>query len=537
MRRKVVIGFLGTTLDSGVTERRWERWRPSVALFAHDTFAVDTYEMLITDEKARNLADLVAKDVHTRLAPAAVINTHILPVSDPWDFAATYSALHEFAVNYHFREDCDYYVHLTTGTHVAQICLFILLEARYFPAKILQSSLDKGATEAPWKGQLTPIDINVAAYDKLAQRFERERASSQDVLKGGIATNNADFNALIARIERVALASKAPILLSGPTGAGKSLLAKRIFELRKRRHLVDGPLVEVNCATLRGDNAMSTLFGHKKGAFTGAVTDRPGMLKAADEGLLFLDEIGELGLDEQAMLLKALEDKCFRPLGSDKEVTSDFQLLAGTNRDLSEMVAKGTFREDLLARINLWDFKLPSLSERREDIEPNVSFETERVGRMLGKRVTWSTQALESFLKFAESYGWPGNFRDLGACVTRLATLAEGGRITEEDVKVEVAALTKAHPSKKQVTATRGYAYALKVFGESGLQEMDLVDIAQAEVILQVLARTPSMAEAGRELFAVSRSKRATTNDTDRIRKFLTGHGLEYAGVKQTLSM
>src|SRR5947207_4777052 len=142
----------------------------------------------------------------------------------------------------------------------------------------------------------------------------------------------------------------------GPTGAGKSRLARRIYELKKARHAVKGEFVDLNCATLRGDGAMSALFGHTKGAFTGALKERPGLLRKADGGMLFLDEIGELGLDEQAMLLRALEDKTFLPVGSDRELKSDFQLVAGTNRDLAARVAGGQFREDLLARINLWSF-------------------------------------------------------------------------------------------------------------------------------------------------------------------------------------
>ena len=140
--------------------------------------------------------------------------------------------------------------------------------------------------------------------------------------------------------------------------------------MRQAAHRVSGRLVEVNCATLRGDGAMSTLFGHVKGAFTGAAKDRPGLLRSADKGVLFLDEIGELGLDEQAMLLRALEEGTFLPLGSDRSVTSDFQLLAGTNRDLAAAVRDGDFREDLLARIDLWSFELPSLADRLEDLEP-----------------------------------------------------------------------------------------------------------------------------------------------------------------------
>jgi GTP-binding protein len=138
---------------------------------------------------------------------------------------------------------------------------------------------------------------------------------------------------MIDEIEQVAVRSRAPLLLMGPTGAGKSQLARRIYELKRVKRQVKGPLVEVNCATLKGDSAMSALFGHRKGAFTGAAADRAGLLRTADTGVLFLDEIGELGLDEQAMILRAIEDKRFLPVGADREVDSDFQLIAGTTRD------------------------------------------------------------------------------------------------------------------------------------------------------------------------------------------------------------
>ena len=173
------------------------------------------------------------------------------------------------------------------------------------------------------------------------------------MLKSGIPPRNDAFNRLIEQIEHVAANAVDPLLLTGPTGAGKSHLARRVYELKKHRRQVSGGFVEVNCATLRGDAAMSALFGHRKGAFTGATTDRPGLLRAADGGILFLDEIGELGPDEQAMLLRALEEKRFLPLGADSEATSDFQLISGTNRDLGASVDAGEFREDLLARINL----------------------------------------------------------------------------------------------------------------------------------------------------------------------------------------
>src|SRR5205814_7394032 len=227
---------------------------------------------------------------------------------------------------------------------------------------------------------------------------------------------------LVERLERVAIAARDPVLLCGPTGSGKSHLARRIYELKKARRQVAGELVEVNCATLRGDAAMSTLFGHVRGAYTGAAEARGGMLRKSDKGVLFLDEIGELGLDEQAMLLRAIEDKTFFPVGSDKEVHSDFQLIAGTNRDLADHVANGRFREDLLARINLWTFRLPGLRERPEDIEPNLQYELEGYARNIGTRVTISKEAKERFLRFATSQDakWNGNFRDLNGAVMRM---------------------------------------------------------------------------------------------------------------------
>src|SRR6202035_3102207 len=169
-----------------------------------------------------------------------------------------------------------------------------------------------------------------------------------------------------------------------------------------------------------------------------------GLLRAAGKGVLFLDEIGELGNDEQAMLLRALEEKTFLPLGSDREAHSDFQLIAGTNRDLLSAIRDGRFREDLLARINLWTFTLPGLRSRPEDIEPNLQFELDQFGERTSHHVTFSKEARQQFLDFAlvPSAKWMGNFRDLNAAVVRMATLAQGGRISVEIVQEEMERLT-----------------------------------------------------------------------------------------------
>jgi transcriptional regulatory protein RtcR len=407
-------------------------------------------------------------------------------------------------------------VHITTGTHVAQICLFLLTESRHFPGRLVQTSPHRRAPQHP--GTYSIVDLDLSKYDRLASRFVAEKRDAMSLLKSGIETRNERFNRLIERIEQVAIHSREPLLLTGPTGAGKSRLARRIFELRKSRHQLEGNFVEVNCATIRGEGAMSALFGHIKGSFTGAMRDRPGLLRAAHRGVLFLDEIGELALDEQAMLLRAVEEKAFFPLGSDREVRSDFLLIAGTNRDLAAMVRDGRFRDDLLARINLWSFALPGLRERPEDIEPNLQFELEQWAERNGTRVTFSKEARERFLRFATGPNalWTANFRDLGGAIIRMATLARGGRITVEVVDEEIARLRE-----------RWSAAESKPTPFPDL-ELDPFDRAQLEYVVEVARRSRSMSDAGRALFASSRAKRKSVNDADRLRKYLARFNLSW---------
>src|SRR5258706_2992031 len=343
-RPLVVLGLLGSTLDAGFGANRWKRWRPSVSVCQHSELLVSRFELL-AQPQFEDLAKAVAKDLH-QVSPETQVQVRTLAMKNAWDFEEVYATLHAFARAYPFDTDKeDYLVHITTGTHVAQICLFLLTESRYFPARLLQTSPPR----ADGPPIYSIIDLDVSKYDRLAARFRVEQREGLSFLKGGIDTRNRAFNRIIEKIEQVAVGSRDPLLLTGPTGAGKSRLARQIYDLKKQRRQLSGAFVEVNCAMLRGDAALSALFGHAKGAFTGALSARAGHLLKADGGLLLLDEIGELGMDEQAMLLRALEERLFFPLGSDEEVRSDFQLIAGTNRDLGALVRAGRFRDDLLA--------------------------------------------------------------------------------------------------------------------------------------------------------------------------------------------
>lgn len=537
MNRKptVVLGMLGPTLDTGKTPERWGRWRPSVALCQHEDLIVDRFELLY-QRRFEALARTVMEDVR-QVAPETLVRGHVVEIDDPWDFEAVYGALHDFARAYPFApEREDYLVHITTGTHVAQICLFLLTESRYFPARLLQTSPPKRERAETAAGSYAIIDLDLSKYDRIASRFQKEQREAVSFLKGGIETRNPDYNRLIERIEHVAIASRAPILLMGPTGAGKSQLARKIYELKKARRQVSGEFVDLNCATVRGDGAMSALFGHTKGAFTGALKDRPGLLRKAHEGVLFLDEIGELGADEQAMLLRAIEEKSFLPVGSDREVRSEFQLLAGTNRDLGVEVAAGRFREDLLARINLWTFRLPGLRDRVEDIEPNLDHELNTLARQLGVRITMSRDARQRFLEFATSREavWAGNFRDFNAAVTRMATLAPGGRIGVSIVEEEIERLLATW--RRAPAAGGGGSDAedlvVEALGERRAAALDLFDRVQLAEVLRVVKGARSLSEAGRVLFSASRAKKKSVNDADRLRKYLARFDLDWATLK-----
>ena len=525
-RRTVVVGLLGTTLDAGIGEDRWNRWRPTVSVCGHEDLLVHRFDLLL-DRRHLKIGHRVRDDIKG-VSPETEVRIHEIAMGSPWDFEPVFDELHRFAQGYPFDvENEDYLVHITTGTHVAQICLFLLTEARYLPGRLLQTAPPK--RDQPAHGTFQIIDLDLSRYDRIATRFQKEHEKALSFLKSGIETRNARFNALMERIERVAIASAAPILLTGPTGAGKSRLARRIYELKSSRRLVQGPLIEVNCATIRGDGAMSALFGHRRGAFTGALSDRAGLLRAANGGVLFLDEVGELGLDEQAMLLRAIEEKRFLPVGSDREEASDFQLIAGTNRDLGRQVSIGAFREDLLARMDLWTFELPGLADRREDIEPNVSYELDRFAEATGRKITFNREAREKFLRFATSPDarWLANFRDLNASLTRMATLAPAGRITEAEVADEIARLVRAWRSG----ADDRTEVVEEILGDRA-SELDRFDRVQLGEVLRVCRSSPTLSHAGRALFSQSRARRTSTNDADRLRKYLARFGLTWEAVR-----
>lgn len=218
------------------------------------------------------------------------------------------------------------------------------------------------------------------------------------------------------------------VLIQGASGTGKEYVAKRIHQLSKR----DGaPFVAIDCGAIPKELAASEFFGHQKGAFTGAVEDKVGAFEAANGGTVFLDEIGNLSYDVQIQLLRALEERKIRPLGSNRVLDVDIRLISATNEDLEQAMAEGRFREDLFHRINEFSIDLPELKEREGDLILFANFFLEQSNEELGKKVVqFNAEALE----LLESYSWPGNLRELKNCIRKATLLATGDEITPNEL-------------------------------------------------------------------------------------------------------
>ena len=222
--------------------------------------------------------------------------------------------------------------------------------------------------------------------------------------------------------------TQASVLITGPNGSGKELVAQGIYQLSDRSMM---PFVEVNCAAIPSELIDSELFGHKKGSFTSAIRDHKGKFEQADGGTIFLDEIGDMSLPAQAKVLRVLQEKKLTPVGGDKEITVDVRVIAATNKNLQEEIAKGNFREDLYHRLSVIVLRVPALDDRKEDIPTLVQYFTEKICNESGKPVT---QFTDEALKLLQEHSWPGNIRELRNVVERLLILG-GNPVTAQDVQ------------------------------------------------------------------------------------------------------
>ena len=253
--------------------------------------------------------------------------------------------------------------------------------------------------------------------------FLRERVNTEENLDGiiGTSANIQDVLRMVGRLKD----TRTPVLVCGESGTGKELVARAIHF---RGALAQAPFLAVDCGSLVPTLMESELFGYEKGAFTGAIKSKAGLFQAADGGTIFLDEIGELPLEMQAKLLRVLQEKEVRPVGSNEKVSIDVRVIAATNRDLEEAYRAGTFRKDLYFRLNVVTVQLPSLRERRSDIPMLTHHFLGRYAQ--GAQPQVSAAAMKSLLQ----YDWPGNVRELENCVARAVALGDGKLIDVADL-------------------------------------------------------------------------------------------------------
>lgn len=248
---------------------------------------------------------------------------------------------------------------------------------------------------------------------------------------GGLLTVADNMRAFMAQAQRVAR-TEASILVRGQTGAGKELVARYIHEQSRR---ADKPFSAINCAALSRELMASELFGHKRGAFTGATHDRTGLLALTDGGTLFLDEIAEMPLDIQAGLLRVLQDRCFTPLGSSEVVHTDIRLVSATHESLRRLSASGAFREDLMYRVRVVPLYLPPLRARVGDVEMLTWQFIAELNRQNERTVTGLTDEAYQALM---TYGWPGNIRELNNVITYSHAIGTGELIEWDDLPPEL---------------------------------------------------------------------------------------------------
>lgn len=295
-------------------------------------------------------------------------------------------------------------------------------------------------------------------------QFLRDRVSADTQLDGIIGTSAKiqDVLRMVSRLKD----TRTPVLITGESGTGKELVARAIHF---RGALMRMPFIAVDCGALVPTLMESELFGHEKGAFTGALRSKPGLFQAANGGSIFLDEIGELPLEMQAKLLRVLQEKEIRPIGSNEQIPVDTRVIAATNRDLEAAYRAGTFRKDLYFRLNVVTVHLPSLRERRSDIPQLAHFFLDRYAP--GENVQISPAAIKSFLQ----YDWPGNVRELENCIARAVALGDHRSIELSDLPACIAAAEDPDMSAQAAAELSTTALAdlermtiLRVFEQAG---------------------------------------------------------------------
>jgi two-component system, NtrC family, response regulator PilR len=336
-----------------------------------------------------------------------------------------------------------------------------------------------------------PLDLRVLRK-LVGSAIKLAAASGEDTtasLRGPrLLGSSAAMEQLREMISRVAR-SQAPVHICGESGTGKELVARMIHESGARR---GGPFVAVNCGAIPTELMESEFFGHKRGSFTGAVTDKKGLVQSAEGGTLFLDEVADLPLHMQVKLLRLVQEKTVRPVGEAREETVDIRILSATHKNLADLVAQGLFREDLFYRINVIELRVPALRERSGDIREIAAAILERLARRTNGPVP---EVSEPAVGMLEAYPFPGNVRELENVLERALTLSTGGVIAPEHIRLRVT----SRPSAAEAAAP---ASAVHSAGNTALGSQ--LESMERDAIVKALEKTRYNKTAAAKLLGMS---------------------------------
>jgi DNA-binding NtrC family response regulator len=360
----------------------------------------------------------------------------------------------------------------------------VLMITAYATFDTAISAWEKGATGVIRKPFQNDQILAFVARGIRKRRAEEERQNlrsvfSRSVERDAIIGRSEKMEEIFRLIERVAPA-RSTVLITGESGTGKELIAKAIHEASPR---ADKPFVAVNCSNIPSELLESELFGHSRGAFTGAVAAKKGLFEVADTGSIFLDEIGDLRPEMQVRLLRVIQEREFTPIGETSPVKVDVRIIAATNIDLKEAVKAGTFREDLYFRLSVVPIELPPLRQRREDILPLAQHFVRKYNAENGRTV--SEQFSPEVLSLLENYHYPGNVRELENIIERAVVIAPGDEITVECLRPEV-----RDPSLAFEFARRSEGTSREIDISRGVNFYDEVKRFEIDLIRRALEQT-----------------------------------------------
>lgn len=527
-------------------------WRPATALLSVSNLPITSSYILVTPKKhldaARRLVPLledgIRNMIHTRVKNSSTANALISEIKEPvqireieydniWDVASCTRNLDSILSTAIPRANPIPRADKTTNSHVAKKPTVIISllgsttaarTALYLTAKRLERESGR-------------FQLNLVKYLDYKQPKDPRQlwagadisSASNGLLRQGVGTQHPTYAKALDRLECVIQTFRdAKILITGPTGAGKSELGRLIIAYMQALHsdMTGNNCIVQNVAAIAPTLIESELFGHEKGAFTNALTTHLGIFERANNGILFLDEIGELPLHLQVKLLTILDGNPFTRVGGTQPITSRFLLLCGTNKDLRKECAEGRFRHDLYERLNTWHIDVPPLKDRPDDIERALQRELGEWETAHKSKVLSSHGARKAFLDMAKQHAWDGNFREFHATFLHLALFARNNGITEQAIEEEFNRKTSCEIDEMPLAAksppdnpdTSGSVY-------------DLAEMARLACALDVCRKCKTATEAGEVLFAAraesARRRRKGFSGASSLQRVFATFGLE----------